>query len=145
MHPKCIINKDDACQHDLPVFFLAEKLFKTEWPKSTRLLLGERSVTTAQGARHKNLRGLVTGPLSLDNLKRYVPFVEERVLAQLGTWKDGATVTAYGELKKVSTSERKKGCLLKQSRCLPNPLEEYSVYRASTSIVIDVSFTMLQL
>ncbi|GAQ79836.1 cytochrome p450 [Klebsormidium nitens] len=81
-----------------------EKLFKTEWPKSTRMLLGERSVTTTQGARHKNLRSLVTGPLSLDNLKRYVPVIEERVLAQLGTWESGTTVAAYQELRKLTFS-----------------------------------------
>jgi hypothetical protein len=37
----------------------------------------------------------------LTTLKKYVPLVERVVLNQLGGWKDGSTVGAYGELRKV--------------------------------------------
>jgi cytochrome P450 len=79
----------------------ADKLFRSNWPVATGLLFGKRAVTIAKGAKHKNLRALITATLGLDNLKKYVPLVERVVLNQLGKWKDGSTVGAYGELKKV--------------------------------------------
>jgi cytochrome P450 len=79
----------------------AEKLFPTQWPNATRLLLGKRSLAISEGAKHKNLRALINAPLSLDNLKKYVPLVERMVLNQLGEWEDSSTVGAYDEMKKV--------------------------------------------
>lgn len=53
------------------------------------------------GPKHKYLRALVANPLSLENLKTYVPLIEKAVLAVLDSWKEDAVLPAHQEMRRV--------------------------------------------
>lgn len=53
------------------------------------------------GPKHKYLRALVANPLSLENLKTYVPLIEKAVLALLDLWQDNTVLGAHQEMRRV--------------------------------------------
>jgi cytochrome P450 len=76
-------------------------VYTTEWPRSFKPLIGEHALSMTNGPKHKYLRALVANPLSLENLKTYVPLIEKAVLALLDSWQDNIVLGAHQEMRRV--------------------------------------------
>ncbi|KAJ0789659.1 putative (+)-abscisic acid 8'-hydroxylase [Helianthus annuus] len=77
-------------------------LFKPTYPKSKENLIGPLALFYHQGEYHTRLRKLVQGSLSLDNLRRLVPDIEEIAVSALESWAGGQVINTFHEMKKLS-------------------------------------------
>lgn len=76
-------------------------LFKPTYPKSKENLIGPLALFFHQGEYHTRLRKLVQGSLSLDNLRRLVPDIEDIAVFALESWAGGQVINTFHEMKKV--------------------------------------------
>ncbi|XP_076950414.1 abscisic acid 8'-hydroxylase CYP707A1-like [Bidens hawaiensis] len=77
-------------------------LFKPTYPKSKENLIGPLALFFHQGEYHTRLRKLVQGSLSLDNLRRLVPDIEDITVSALESWAGGQVINTFHEMKKLS-------------------------------------------
>ncbi|XP_076934049.1 abscisic acid 8'-hydroxylase CYP707A1-like [Bidens hawaiensis] len=77
-------------------------LFKPTYPKSKENLIGPLALFFHQGEYHTRLRKLVQGSLSLDNLRRLVPDIEDIAVSALESWAGGQVINTFHEMKKLS-------------------------------------------
>jgi cytochrome P450 len=83
-----------------------EFLFKNEnkyvvatWPKSTRILLGEKSLTVQEGSFHTSRRKLLAQAFQPRALAGYIPTMERITKRYLEKWEKMGNLTWYPELR----------------------------------------------
>ncbi|GBG65432.1 hypothetical protein CBR_g50792 [Chara braunii] len=65
-----------------------DDLFRVQWPRSTRRLLGREAVSMITGARHRRLRKVLGKALSPECLRQYVPRMDRVASDVVDSWLD---------------------------------------------------------
>ncbi len=79
-----------------------EKYFVSAWPKSTRVLLGNYSLTTNAGEFHTSRRRLIYQAFKPRALASYIPTIEKITQQYLQKWETIANLTWYSELRRYT-------------------------------------------
>lgn len=81
-------------------------LFKNEnkyvvstWPKSTKILLGQNSLSVRSGSFHTSRRKLLAQAFQPRALASYIPTMEKFTASYIKKWKEMGTLTWYPELR----------------------------------------------
>ncbi|CAN0009679.1 cytochrome P450 26B1-like [Lampetra fluviatilis] len=78
-------------------------LVSSQWPLSTRLLLGANSLGMSVGDAHRNKRKVMAQVFSHAALEGYLPQVQQMVRAAVSRWRDcPGVVTVYPECKTLT-------------------------------------------
>ncbi len=78
------------------------KYFVSSWPKSTRILLGSKSLTTNTGSFHTSRRRLMYQAFQPRALASYIPTIEQITTNYLQKWNNMSNLTWYPELRKYT-------------------------------------------
>jgi cytochrome P450 len=97
--PTVFIN-DEAANNF--VFRNEGKYFVSTWPKSTRILLGNKSLATNTGDFHKSRRRLMYQAFQPRALANYSPTIAEITAQYLEKWQEMGELTWYPELRKYT-------------------------------------------
>ena len=75
------------------------KYVVSSWPKSTRILLGKKSLAVNNGSFHTSRRKLLYDAFAPRALASYIPTMEQITNKYLEKWSDMGTLTWYPELR----------------------------------------------
>ncbi|GLJ20732.1 hypothetical protein SUGI_0377720 [Cryptomeria japonica] len=80
-----------------------DKLFRNSWPKSLRVLIGERAMTSCQGADYKRMRRIIHSFLGIETLKKSIGRFERIVLHHLDSdWRSGEIIHAHHRVRDMA-------------------------------------------
>lgn len=82
------------------VYSQTNKQLSNAIPKTTHELLGRNSIFLMTDDVHKKVRNLMKGPLSINELVRFIPTVHKAAADAIGTWEGQKQVRVYHEMKK---------------------------------------------
>ncbi|MBN3304430.1 CP26C protein, partial [Amia calva] len=78
-------------------------LVSTQWPQSTRIILGAHTLVNSVGDLHKQKRKILTKVFSRAALETYVPRLQDVVRAEVAKWcSDPGSINAYTSAKALT-------------------------------------------
>ena len=84
------------------IIFGENDIVTQKWPTSTKLLLGEGSVTQSTGNIHRIRRKTLKIAFRTDSLSDFVPLLQEKVCKALEGWCDRRNILAYPACKHMT-------------------------------------------
>ena len=86
------------------IIFGENDIVTQKWPTSTRLLLGEGSISQSTGTVHRVRRKIMKTAFRTDSLSDFVPLIQEKVCTALERWCDAENILTYPECKRMAFS-----------------------------------------
>ncbi|OWF38262.1 cytochrome P450 26A1-like [Mizuhopecten yessoensis] len=74
----------------------------TEWPRSTRMLLGEGSLSSSTGLTHSIRKKAILRAFTHEAISSYTPVVLEVVRDYISSWCDRASILGYKEFRSMN-------------------------------------------
>nr|XP_018674448.1 PREDICTED: ent-kaurenoic acid oxidase 1-like [Musa acuminata subsp. malaccensis] len=97
--PTIMIHTPEGCRHVL----MDDEHFIPGWPKSTRLLMGEKSFVGIVREEHKRLRRLTAAPINgHEALNDYLQFIEHTVVTTLERWAGMGQIEFLTEMRRLT-------------------------------------------
>ncbi|CAL9197595.1 ent-kaurenoic acid oxidase 1 [Musa acuminata AAA Group] len=97
--PTIMIHTPEGCRHVL----MDDEHFIPGWPKSTRLLMGEKSFVGIVREEHKRLRRLTAAPINgHEALNDYLQFIEHTVVSTLERWAGMGQIEFLTEMRRLT-------------------------------------------
>ena len=100
------------------------KYVVSTWPKSTRILLGQKSLAVSEGMFHSSRRKLMAQAFQPRALDSYLPTMEKITNQYIDKWLDMKSLTWYPELRNY-TFDIACSLLISVENCSVTPLAEY--------------------